>query len=279
MSEKENVRQKVLGTLMLNALLRWETFVTLLISMILFIGVGDFQLLSLTLPSWFWLVLGGAAQGALLWSTLTDPEETQQAIAKEFESKYDLAHVRNTVSRERLKKAMEYRRNMMMLQKQRKGAGRAQFDDTVTDVNDWIALMYDLALHIDSFEGNTLFVADYKMVPQQIEKVKVRIERESDERVRADLEAQLKLLEQQRLNLEATRNGIRRAEIALESALSSLGTLYAQMSLIGTKAGGTDSSRAQRVRLEIRDEINSLQDTIDAMDEVHQQSQSLLINS
>jgi hypothetical protein len=279
MSEKENVRQKVLGTLMLNALLRWETFVTLLISMILFIGVGDFQLLSLTLPAWFWLILGGAAEGALIWSTLTDPEETNQAIAREFENKYELAHIRNTVSRERLKKALEYRRNMMVLQKQRKGAGRAQFDDTITDVNDWIASMYDLAEHIDSFEGNALFEADFKMVPQQIEKVKVRIERERDERVRSDLEGQLKLLEQQRLNLEATKNSIKRAEIALESTLSSLGTLYAQMSLLGTKTGGTDSSRFQRLRLEIKDEINSIQDTIEAMDEVHSQNQSMMTNS
>jgi hypothetical protein len=279
MSEKENVRQKVLGTLMLNALLRWETFVTLLISMILFIGVGDFQLLSLTLPAWFWLILGGAAESALIWSTLTDPEETNQAIAREFENKYELAHIRNTVSRERLKKALEYRRNMMVLQKQRKGAGRAQFDDTITDVNDWIASMYDLAEHIDSFEGNALFEADFKMVPQQIEKVKVRIERERDERVRSDLEGQLKLLEQQRLNLEATKNSIKRAEIALESTLSSLGTLYAQMSLLGTKTGGTDSSRFQRLRLEIKDEINSIQDTIEAMDEVHSQNQSMMTNS
>jgi hypothetical protein len=264
---------------MTNAILRWETLVTLIITMILFIAVPEFQLLNVTLPAWFWLVLGGVAEGALIWSTLTDPEETNQAIAREFESKYDLAHIRNTVSRERIKKAMEYRRNMMVLQKQRKGAGRAQFDDTITDVNDWIALMYDLAEHIDSFEGNALFEQDYKSVPQQIEKVKIRIEREKDDRVRSDLEGQLRLLEQQRLNLEATKNSIKRAEIALESTLSSLGTLYAQMSLLGTKTGGTDSSRFQRLRLEIRDEINSLQDTIDAMDEVHGQTQAHMTNS
>lgn len=278
MSEREDVRQKVLGTLMTNAILRWETFVTLLITMILFIAVPQFNLLGVDLPAWFWLVLGGVAEGALIWSTLTDPEETQQAIAREFESQYDLAHVRNTVSRERLKKAMEYRRNMMLLQKQRKGAGRAQFNDTITDVNDWIAAMYGLALHIDNFEGNTLFVDDYKSVPQQIEKVKIRIDRERDERVKNDLIGQLELLERQRANLESTKNSIRRAEIALESTLSSLGTMYAQMSLLGTKVGGTDSSRFQRIRLEIKDEVNSLQDTIDAMDEVQFQS-SMLHNS
>ena len=137
--------------------------------------------------------------------------------------------------------------------------------------------MYDLALHIDAFEGNALFERDIKQVPQKIEKVKIRIDRERDDRVRSDLEGQLKLLEQQLLNLEATKNSIKRAEIALESTLSSLGTLYAQMSLLGTKTGGTDSSRFQRLRLEIKDEIHNLQDTIDAMDEVH--GQSLVLRS
>jgi hypothetical protein len=33
-----------------------------------------------------------------------------------------------------------------------------------------------------------------------------------------------------------------------------------------------DSARAQRLRLEIQDEVSSLQDTIEAMDEVQAQS-------
>ena len=271
MSERENVRRKVLGTLLLNAVLRWESFITLLITMILFIGVGNFQLLGVTLPPWFWLALGGVAETALIWSMLTDPEETQQAMAREFESKYDLSMIRNSVSRERLRQAMNYRRNMLQLIKRHSGAMRSQFSDTITDVNDWIAAMYDLALHIDSFEGNELVAQDMRTVPQQIEKVKIRIEREDDERVRSDLQRQLKLLEQQRLNLEATKNSVKRAEIQLESTLSSLGTVYAQMSLLGTKSG-TDSTKQQRLRLEIQDEVNSLQDTIEAMDEVQNQS-------
>ena len=73
-----------------------------------------------------------------------------------------------------------------------------------------------------------------------------------------------------RANLEATRNSVKRAEIQLESTLASLGTVYAQMSLLGTKE--VDSARAQRLRLEIQDEVASLQDTLDAMDEVQMQS-------
>src|SRR6185369_1203497 len=93
--------------------------------------------------------------------------------------------------------------------------------------------------------------------------------RETDPAVRSELENQVKQLEQQLTNLEATANSVKRAEIQLESTLSSLGTIYAQMSLLGTKE--VDSSRAQRLRLEIQDEVSSLQDTIEAMDEVQAQ--------
>src|SRR5690606_20688024 len=112
---------------------------------------------------------------------------------------------------------------------------------------------------------------DIRMVPQQIEKVKTRIERESDERVRQDLERQLKQLELQKMNLEQTKNSVKRAEIQLESTLSSLGTVYAQMSLLGTKSS-VDGRRTNSLRLEIQDEVNSLQDTIEAMEEVQMQS-------
>ncbi len=274
MSERNEARRKVFGTLLMNAVLRWESFVTLLITMILFIGVGQFELLGLTLPAFAWLILGGAAESALVLSMLTDPEEAQEALAKEFENKYDLSYVRNSVSRERLRTAMEYRRNMLKLLKRHSGGMRVELRDTLNQVNNWIAAMYDLAIHIDSFEGNELVERDIRMVPQQIEKVKIRIERETDDRVREDLERQLNLLQQQRANLEQTKNSIKRAEIQLETTLSSLGTVYAQMSLLGTR-GSVDGSKQQRMRLEIQDEVMSLQDTIEAMEEVQGQMMRL----
>jgi len=274
MSERNEARRKVFGTLLMNAVLRWESFVTLLLTLILFIGVGNFELLGLTIPAFVWLILGGAAESALVMSMLTDPEEAQEALAKEFESKYDLSHVRNSVSRDRLRTAMEYRRNMLKLLKRHTGGMRVELRDTVNQVNNWIAAMYDLAIHIDSFEGNDLVIRDMRMVPQQIEKVKIRIDRESDDRVREDLERQLRLLEQQKANLEQTQNSIKRAEIQLETTLSSLGTVYAQMSLLGTR-GSVDGTKQQRMRLEIQDEVMSLQDTIEAMEEVQGQMMRL----
>lgn len=273
MSEKSKARQRVFGTILQHALLRWESLVTLLVTVILFMFVRDVNILGLDWQPWFWLVLGAIAEAALVVSTLTDPEATEEALAQEFEKQYDMDNIRNRKSRERLHDALEYRRNMLKLVKQHQGSMRSSLRQTVYDINDWIGHMYNLAMHIDGFDSNALVERDLRMVPQQIEKVKIRIDREKDPAVKRDLEGQLRQLEQQQANLQATKNSVKRAEIQLESTLSSLGTIYAQMSLMGTKE--VDSAKAQRLRLEIQDEVAGLQDTIEAMDEVQAQQLSL----
>jgi hypothetical protein len=265
-----SVRERAIGAVIGNAFLRWESVVTIALTAILFLFVPE------PFPwwqNWFWLVAGAIAEGALVVSAITDPEAASQAIAREFENQYDLRVIKSPVSRQRLQSAIEYRRSMMAIAKRHQGAMRSSMTQTVSDVNDWIGHMYDLAQHIDAFDNNELVERDRKMVPQQIEKTRIRLDRETDPTVKRDLEGQLRQLEQQLTNLDATVNSVKRAEIQLENTLSSLGTIYAQMSLLGTKE--VDSSRAQRLRLEIQDEVSSLQDTIAAMDEVQQQRLSL----
>lgn len=263
---EDQTKQRALGAIVSNALFRWETAVTLALTAILFLFVPE------PFPfwePWFWLVGGAIAEGALVLSALTDPEAAQEAVAREFESKYDLGQIRNPVSRQRIQRALEYRRNMLTLARRHSGAMKTHLMQTIEDVNDWIAHMYDLALHVDAFESNALVERDRRAVPQQLEKARLRLSREQDPAVQRDLSEQIRVLEQQLTNLEQTANSVKRAEIQLESTLSSLGTIYAQMSLLGTK--DVDSARAQRLRLEIQDEVSSLQDTIEAMDEVQAQ--------
>ena len=265
-NSSDGVRQRALGAVLSNAFLRWESLVTILLTVILFLFVPQ------PFPwwqDWFWLVGGAIAEVALVAATLTDQEATQQAVAREFANKFDLRGIRSRVSRERLQNALEYREGMRELIERHRGAMRTHLSQTVNDVDDWIEQMYSLAQHIDAFEENELVERDRKMVPQQLEKTRIRLDREREPAIRADLEQQIRQLEQQLTNLQATANSVKRADIQLESTLSSLGTIYAQMSLMGTKE--VDSARAKRLRLEIQDEVTGLQDTIEAMDEVQQQ--------
>jgi len=270
MSSNENARQKVFGTLLASALLRWETLVTLMVTAILFLFVQDVNLPMLEWQPWYWLVLGGLAETVLIAATLNDPEATEQALAEDFEREYDLRNIRNRVSRERLRDAFEYRRNMLKLADRSKGAMRNRLRTLVSDVSDWITYMYNLAERIDLSESNDLVLRDRQQVPRKIESVKARIKKEPDEHARRSLQVQLTHLQQQQMSLEATFSSIKRAEIQLESTLSALGTVYAQISLLGTKE--TDSAKGQRLSIEVKDEIDKLQDTIDAMDEVQMQS-------
>ncbi len=269
----DEVRRRALGAQLSHAILRWESLVTIMVTAILFLFANDINILGIDWQPWFWLVGGAIAEAALVVSTLTDPAAAEEALAREFESQYDLSEISNRVSRERLRSALEYRRNMLKLVQRHRGALRVNLRQTVADINEWIAHMYNLAEHIDAFEGNQLVERDLRSVPQKIEKVKIRIEREQDPAVKRELERQKQQLEQQQVNLEATVNSVKRAEIQLESTLSSLGTVYAQMSLLGTKE--VDSARAQRLRLEIQDEVAGLQDTLEAMDEVQAQQLNL----
>ena len=273
MTAETDGRQKVLGALLTNALLRWETLVTLMVTAILFLFVGDVSLPFIEWQPWFWLVLGGLAEIVLVASALTDPEATEQALAEDFEREYDLRNIRNRVSRERLRDAFEYRRNMLKLADVARGAMRARQRTLISGINDWIAHMYSLANRIDYFENNDLAARDLQQVPRKIQLVKQRIETEEDRGARHDLQQQLKLFQRQLVSLEASASIIKRAEIQLESTLSALGTVYAQMSLLGAK--DTKSIRGQRLAIEIKEEIDKLQDTIDAMDEVQLHGQNL----
>jgi hypothetical protein len=266
--DRSSIRQRALGAVFRNALLSWQVALTVVITLVLYFFVGG----NIAIPGWqdwFWLVGGGLAAAAFLVAVMTDPQASQEAIAREFEKQFDLGQIRNRVARKHLQDALEYRRNMLNLAKGAKGSLRIHLMTTVDDINDWIGHMYDLAKHLDGFEDNELVRRDREQVPGQLAKVKQRLEREADPTVRKDLERQVANLEQQLMNLDATINSARRAEIQLESTLSSLGTVYAQMARLNTTE--VDSGRAQRLRLEIQDEVTSLQDTIDAMDEVQAQ--------
>lgn len=252
---------------MQRAVFSWQVAVTVLFTLLLYgLSPQPFEFWQ----DWFWLVGGALTAGAFIASTLADEDTMRDAIAQQFEQQYNLDEIRNAVSRKRVEDALEYRRNMMTLANRADGALRISLLQTVEDVNQWIAHMVDLAQHIDAFESNELVDRDRRMVPQQLDKTRMRMEREQSPEVRRDLERQVHQLEQQLANLEATVNSVRRAEIQLETTLASLATIYAQMARLGAKE--VDSGRAQRLRLEIQDEIAGLQDTLEAMDEVQQQS-------
>lgn len=267
--DQPDLRQRAFGAILTNALKSPQFLFTVLFSFALFFLVGD----STFIPgwqNWYWLVGGGLAAGGFLVSSVTDPEAAQQAVNKMFEENLNLDRIKNRVARQHVAKALEYRTQMLELANKTKGALKVNLLQTVDDVNAWIQGMVDLSLHLDEYADNQLVARDLKEVPQRITKVKQRMEIEGrkpgSEAVVNELQRQLAALEQQLVNLQAATTNAKRAEIQLETALASLGTMYSQMSRLGTSE--VDSGKMQRMRGDIQEEVSSLQDLIHAMDEV-----------
>lgn len=272
---QSQLRQRAFGAILVNALKSPQFLFTILFTAALYFLVGpNVSLPGIDWQSWYWLLGGGVAALGFLGATLTDPEAAQEAVNRMFEQQLELDRIKNRVARQHISKALEYRTQMLELAKKAKGSLRMNLLQTVDDVNAWIGHMVDLSLHLDEFADNQLVTRDMKEVPGRIANVDKRIELErrrgGSEDVITELMKQREQLDNQLANLQAATNNSKRAEIQLESALASLGTIYAQMSRLGTSE--VDSGKMQRMRLEIQEEVHSLQDTIHAMEEVQQQA-------
>ncbi|MCU0476930.1 MAG: hypothetical protein MUC99_12635 [Anaerolineae bacterium] len=278
--EPTPLRQRAFGAILGNALKSPQFLFTVAFTLALYFVVGDATFIP-GWQNWFWLVGGGLAATGFLVSSLTDPEAAQQAVNKMFEENLNLDRIKNRVARQHVEKALEYRTQMLELAQRAKGALRVNLLQTVDDVNRWIQGMVDLSLHLDQYADNQLVARDIKEVPQRIGKVKQRIELEArkpnSEAVVTELQRQLDALQQQLENLQAATTNAKRAEIQLETALASLGTMYSQMSRLGTSE--VDSSKMQRLRSDIHEEVSSLQDLIHAMDEVQSSGQAEIVEA
>ncbi len=261
---KDAMRERALRAMLADAFFRWESAATIALTMLLVFFVPQ------PFEWWhpvFWVIGGALAELALIIAHVTDPQSAQQAISRMFLQKYDPRSIRNPVARQRAHKAIEYRAGIEALVRQQTGAMRLGMQETLDEIDDWIEQIFRLARRMDHFQEDSILERDRRAVPQELEKLRIRLQREADPTVRRELEDAIRLKEQQLANLQAVASNMKRAEIQLDNTLAALGTLYAQMQVIDTK--DVDSARTRRLREEIHDEVAELQDTILAMDEVY----------
>lgn len=261
---RENLRARALGSILSTAFFGVESAVIVALSILLF-GLG-YQ----PLESWqpvYWLIFGIVAEAVYLATTVSDPKAAQRAVDAMLSERFSPADIQNPVARERLKRALEYRRLIAEAATKHTGPMRTSIEATVSDINAWIEQIYRLAQQMDSFEENEVINRDRRMVPQDLKNLRRRLEIEESDTVRTELEEAIQTKETQLANLRNLENNIKRADIQLDHTLSALGTVYAQVHLIDSK--DIDSGRTQRLQDNIREEVTSLEDTISAIDEVH----------
>jgi hypothetical protein len=260
----EEMQQRALTAMLSDAFFTWPSAITIGFAIIAFFL---FPPLFVGWQPWFWLVFGVIAEAIYLWATITDPVASAEAVSRMLTEKFDPRSIRNISARQRMQKALEYKRSIDEFVEKQTPARKVSLSQTANEINQWIEQIYALAKAIDSFDDNTIIDRDRRNVPTELENLKRRLVAETDPGVKAELQDAINTRQVLLDNLNSIANSVKRTDIKMDNTLAQLSTVYAQMQLLGTKE--VDNSRAQRLRTEIQDEIASLSDTISAMDDVY----------
>jgi hypothetical protein len=137
--------------------------------------------------------------------------------------------------------------------------------DLANQMAEWTRAVEALAKRVDSFQQNAVIKQDLETVPQAIAKLKNQLATEADAATRAELEQTLSNRQNQLATLEHLRGTMKRAEIKIESTLSSLGTIYSQMLISQSTDHVADYGH---LSAEMDEEVRTLQDHLEALEEV-----------
>lgn len=218
--------------------------------------------------AWTWLVLGAAGVAAMVFSGLKDPQEREKAVEQLFREKYNVNGLRDRALKDKLKKAEDYHLQIKSaITNQKDGILKERMQRTTGEIYDWIGNMVRLARRLDSYRGDPIIKGDRDGLRESIPALQARLQRENDARVRQQIETTL--ADQRRLqdNIAELDNRMQRADLQLDSSLAALGTVYSQILLVGSKE--VDSDRAERLSADIANEVTSLQDVVDSINEVY----------
>jgi hypothetical protein len=266
--EDESLRELVQKAMFREAIFRPESALVISISLLLAVFAPQAGFLDF-IPFWIWLLGGAAAEAALVYSSLTDPEFGRKIAAKVLRKEFEPQKLQDPHLQERMDEALDYRvRIEKAIRQQDDSLIKDELSQTAAQMDEWLAHIYDLALRIDRYrQGREILVRDHKRTSKRIEELESQLAAENSPSVQAQIEATLESKKRQLETLEKLSDTIRRAELQLETSISQLATIYSQTMLVDAK--DIDSGQARRLRLEISDEVDEIQDILLAMDEVY----------
>jgi hypothetical protein len=219
---------------------------------------------------WFaWLLGGLLAEGAIVYSSLTDTQAHGRVVAAMLEDEFQPERLQSKDLQQQIRDAFKYRGLITAaLAERRDTVLRDQLADTAAQLDDWLEEVYGLAQRIDRYRRERgLHRQNWEHGQQRLAELRQSLQRESNPALRQDIEFNISSLQRQLDTIEELENAMERARLRLENTLTAMSTIYTQTMLVGAK--DIDSGRARRLRDDIAEEVNELSDVLTAMDEVY----------
>ncbi len=214
------------------------------------------------------LVLGFLAEIAFLYSSFRNEKLHAKAVADMFKADFKPANIQNRQLKDKVDKALEYWTLIDdAIHKVPRGVLRDRLLSTTREVTHWLQAVYNLAERVDKFYLNKVIEQDLRSVPLAIKNYQQKLREEDSPEVRRQLERTIADKQRQMEILQSLQDNMEKATYQLDSTISSLGTIYSQLLLVGSK--DEEGSRVNRLQEEISEQVNRLEDLTEAMDDVY----------
>ena len=215
--------------------------------------------------------LGGlAAEAFLLYSAISDEKAHAAAVSEMLRPQvnFNPETIEDRELRAKVDQALEYWALIdEAIEDAPEGPMRDRLENTTREVTHWLQAVYNLAQRVDEFNLNQVIKRDLETVPEVLEENRSKLALEDSSEVQRQLEKTIEDQERHLRILQSLKDSMEKASYQLESTISSLGTIYSQLLLVGSKdeSGG----KVDRLQSEITEQVHQLEDLTEAMDEVY----------
>jgi len=248
-----------------NALYRWENAVVVAGAILL----SAFGPLGQPLNLIVWPILGVVGVGAVMYSSLTNPRTNSELLLRIFQAQFDLKAIKAPDLNKAVTLALEYQRRIeAQVRQQHDSPLWSQPEDAANQMEEWITNVYRLALRLDAYERDTLNKQQLARVPQELEVLKTKRQRETNPTFQAELDQLLNSKQRQLDALQALDTRMQKARYQLEQSLAALGTVDSQVQLIDSH--DRDGGKQERIRENVTEEVARLGDLVTSINEVYE---------
>ena len=224
------------------------------------------------LPDEAWigvLLFGLVAEGALILSSMTDPESGSSHVGAMLEAHFGVVGISDDALRGQVSRAIEYRARMEAVLGGKRRELSGIMSETVAGVDSWLRGIGRLAKRLDRFRDDASFQSAEKFqLRQRIDDLERRTREASDKKVQCQLRETAAGLKYQLRVIEELENLMERGELRLDHAVGALGTIYTQVTIF--VARGTNEGDAARLAREISDEVDQVDAVLAAMDRIYE---------
>jgi hypothetical protein len=219
-------------------------------------------------PLWGWALLGLIGVAVIIYSSLTDADANAKVLVQLMQDEFNPRQIRNEKLRQEVERGLEYQRRIEgLIQTQRPGIMRDRLEDTAGQLSDWVNNIFKLALRLDAYQQDDLLRRERDVVPKEVEQLHVRLQAERNAQTRQQIEVVLEGKRKHLESLQALDTRMRQAQLQMDQSITALATVYSQVRLID--AQDIASGRAERLRSDIQEQVNRLNDLVASINEVY----------